>query len=85
MKSNFVGGDVHVVFHGLVIDYVRMGYIPNNLRGMVLIVLLVAILLIPCNNYSFYKTFVYLLHCFTFFTVKFIFLSQHYYSIIPLF
>jgi hypothetical protein len=70
MKCNFVGGDVHVVFYGLVTEYGRKEYIPNNVRGVALIVLLVVILLIHCHKYSFCKIFVYLLQCFIFFAVK---------------
>lgn len=61
MKCNFVGGDVYVVFYGLVIEYGRKEYILNNVRGVVLIVLLVVILLIYCYKYLFCKIFVYFL------------------------
>lgn len=48
MKFNLVGGDVHVVFQGLIIYYVGKGDKPTRVREMVLIALLV-IMLIPSD------------------------------------
>lgn len=49
MKFNLEGGDVHVLFQGLTIDYVGKGDTPTSVREMVLILLLVVILLIPTD------------------------------------